>query len=134
MTFTNARNNGTAIIFSPADLYLSTNSSYGPLTNEMLDAELDSDPQMSDSELSWQSVTDVDSLTATNHWRGWKQQTNGSLPAITHARNASPLTNTLPLGNFSFTPASEGQIERRSSLIHRTVWFRSYSDIGRSER
>ena len=111
MTFTNARNNGTAIVFTPADLYLSTNSSYRPLTNEMLDAELDSDPQMSDSELSWQSVTDVDSLTATNHWRGWKHQTIGSSTAVAHARNASPLNTAAPLGYLSFPPASEGQIE-----------------------
>jgi hypothetical protein len=77
----------------------------------MLDAELDSDPQMSDSELSWQSVTDVDSLTATNHWRGWKQQT--TIPSTITINNNHPLssTNSTSLCFSSLTASNEGLIQ-----------------------
>ena len=77
----------------------------------MLDAELDSDPQMSDSELSWQSVTDVDSLTATNHWRGWKQQSTTSSITIINSQNSLPLTNTVSMCNSSLASSNEGLIE-----------------------
>ncbi|CAF0729450.1 unnamed protein product [Didymodactylos carnosus] len=53
------------------------NYNYGPnYEQDVLEPEFDSDPdlQLSDSELSWQSVTDVDSMSLANHWRGWKGQ------------------------------------------------------------
>lgn len=69
----------------------------------MLDAEADSDPQMSDSEISWQSVTDVDSLTATNHWRGWKQQTSPSASTTT----TTTTTNLNTIQSNSRSPSTK---------------------------
>ena len=73
------------------------NNNYDAFVGDMLDTELDSDPQISDSELSWQSVTDVDSLTATNHWRGWKQQTT----TTSSSANNININNLLPSNNSS---------------------------------
>ncbi len=102
-------------LISSTSLNLTTttnnNNRYEPLAGDMLDAELDSDPQMSDSELSWQSVTDVDSLTATNHWRGWKQQT--TIPSTIAINNNHSLssTNSTSLCFSSLTASNEGLIQ-----------------------
>lgn len=91
----------------------------------MLDAELDSDPQMSDSELSWQSVTDVDSLTATNHWRGWKQQATTSSTTLINNNNNNSLSsvNSIPICNTSLTASSEGKRAGRRWRLNRGVSF-----------
>ena len=124
MTSNNTGENGTLVTFSPNSIFISstsltrsptistnTNNAYESLIANMLDAELDSDPQMSDSELSWQSVTDVDSLTATNHWRGWKQQSTTSSITIINSQNSLPLTNTVSMCNSSLASSNEGLIE-----------------------
>jgi hypothetical protein len=112
MTSNHTREDGTSIIFGTNGIFVSStslnNTTYEPLTGDMLDGELDSDPQMSDSELSWQSVTDVDSLTATNHWRGWKQQTSASISTtiINTNNSASAATNSTSLCLSSLTTSS----------------------------
>ena len=130
MISNNTEENDTSIVFETNDIFVpsasfdpnittSTNNhtdnntryNYLPLVDNMLDTEFDSDPQMSDSELSWQSVTDVDSLTATNHWRGWKQQTTTSLTTIKSTYNSSMLTNSTSLCSTSLANSSEGLIE-----------------------
>lgn len=85
-------------------------NNYEPLAGDMLDAELDSDPQMSDSEISWQSVTDVDSLTATNHWRGWKHQTISSLNIKTISHPPSAI-NSIPSYFSSLEQSNEGLLK-----------------------
>lgn len=109
-----SRENDASVIFTTNDIFVSSTSLHPstttsidninePLVGNMLDAELDSDPQISDSELSWQSVTDVDSLTATNHWRGWKQQTatNSSLTARLTSNLLSSANSTVPCFSLS---------------------------------
>ena len=111
MTSNRREENGRTLVFSSNSFNPSTNQNlhYQSLAGDMLDPELDSDPQISDSELSWQSVTDVDSLTATNHWRGWKQQTTMSLTTATNPNLSSTPTNTT-LTCFSTLTSNEGLI------------------------
>lgn len=127
MTLNNARENDILRDFPPVDLYFSSNTlrqtrpTRNPrdirLFNEMLDGEIDSDPQISDSELSWQSVTDVDSLTATNHWRGWKQQaTNISTNTIV---NNTSINSSL--GNSSIQYDNEDRIATLVELSVKTI-------------
>jgi hypothetical protein len=118
MTLNNAQQDDTSIGFDSHDRLvpaitlsntrISIQSNYQRIIGAMLDAELDSDPQMSDSELSWQSVTDVDSLTATNHWRGWKQQ----VATIIHGNHSSTSTNFITMGHSSLTSVNEGSIRQ----------------------
>ncbi len=127
MTSNNPGEDGISLIFGTNGSFVSSNSlnrptntstnnsnnnnNYEPLAGDMLDAELDSDPQMSDSELSWQSVTDVDSLTATNHWRGWKQQTTTPSTTIINTNNSSPPTNSTSICFSSLATSNEGLIK-----------------------
>ncbi len=126
MTSNNLGEDGISLTFGTNGSFVSSNSvnrptstttnntnnnNYEPLAGDMLDAELDSDPQMSDSELSWQSVTDVDSLTATNHWRGWKQQTTTSSTTIINTNNSSPPTNSISICFSSLATSNEGSIK-----------------------
>jgi hypothetical protein len=123
MTLNDSGENGISVVFGTNGIFVSStshnpstttssnnnnNNNYEPLAGNMLDAELDSDPQMSDSELSWQSVTDVDSLTATNHWRGWKQQIATPSTTITNTNNSSPLINSTAICFSSLAPSNEG--------------------------
>jgi hypothetical protein len=122
MTSNNTGENGTSVGFGTNSICVSStllnrpttistnnnNNNYDPLVGDMLDAELDSDPQMSDSELSWQSVTDVDSLTATNHWRGWKQQTTTSSTTVINTNHSSPPTNPPSICFSSSITSTEG--------------------------
>jgi hypothetical protein len=123
MTSNHSGENGTSLVFgtnpnliSSTSINSTNNNRYEPLAGDMLDAELDSDPQMSDSELSWQSVTDVDSLTATNHWRGWKQQTTiPSTLTINNNNNNNSLssTNTTSICLSSLIASNEGLIYKK---------------------
>ena len=106
---------------------ITNNNNYEPLVGDMLDAELDSDPQMSDSELSWQSVTDVDSLTATNHWRGWKQQTTTPSTTIINTNNSSPPTNSTSICFSSSATSNEGLI-KLNKIIFRFIILCIYLD------
>lgn len=112
MTSNHREENGRSLVFSSNSYNPSTNPNlhYEPLPVDMLDPELDSDPQISDSELSWQSVTDVDSLTATNHWRGWKQQTTISTTITTTNSNLSstPTNVSSSLSLSMLTSSPEG--------------------------
>jgi hypothetical protein len=130
MTSNNTGEDGTPIVFDTTGSFVSStslnpttttltnnNNNYELLVSDMLDAELDSDPQMSDSELSWQSVTDVDSLTATNHWRGWKQQTTTSSTTIINTTNSSPPTNSTSICCSFLTTANEGLIKYLKKTI-----------------
>lgn len=123
MTSNNSGDDRTSVIFGTNTRFISSNSlnpstsrstnnnnNYEALAGDMLDAELDSDPQMSDSELSWQSVTDVDSLTATNHWRGWKQQTATPSTTIINPNNSSAPINSISICLPSLTSSNEGLI------------------------
>jgi len=132
MTSNNTGENGTSVGFGTNSICVSStllnrrttistnnnnnNNNYDPLVGDMLDAELDSDPQMSDSELSWQSVTDVDSLTATNHWRGWKQQTTTPSTTIINTNNSSPPTNSTSICFSSLAISNEGLIKFKNSI------------------
>lgn len=128
MTPNNSRDDGTSLIFGTNTRFISSttrstnnnNNNYEPLANDMLDAELDSDPQMSDSELSWQSVTDVDSLTATNHWRGWKQQTTTLSTIIINPNTSSSPANSTSLCLLSLTSSNEGlnKIFRKENILN----------------
>lgn len=147
MTYDDGRDNGTYLDFdsNERDLsstsFIQTRSARNPrdirLFHDMLDGEIDSDPQISDSELSWQSVTDVDSQTATNHWRGWKQQSSTTATTNPNSSgtnlNLSSLQTSFPssLGHASMPYDSEGQHER-IDRIHRDIFslFRSYWNIG----
>jgi hypothetical protein len=130
MTSNNPREDGTSLVFNTNGTLISStllnpspttstnnnnnhnnNNNYEPLAGDMLDAELDSDPQMSDSELSWQSVTDVDSLTATNHWRGWKQQTTTPSTTIINTNHSSPPINSTSICFSSLATSNEGLIK-----------------------
>ena len=125
MTSNNTGENGTSVAFGTNSIFVSStsltppttastnnnNNNYEAILGEMLDAELDSDPQMSDSELSWQSVTDVDSLTATNHWRGWKQQITTSTTTIINTNNSSPPINSTSICISSLATSNEGSIK-----------------------
>lgn len=112
MTSNNREENGRSLVFSSNSYNPSTNHNlhYQSLAGNMLDPELDSDPQISDSELSWQSVTDVDSLTATNHWRGWKQQT--TMPSSTTTTTTNPNLSSTPTNTtltcFATLTSNEG--------------------------
>jgi hypothetical protein len=109
-----------------------TNNTYEPLARNMLDAELDSDPQMSDSELSWQSVTDVDSLTATNHWRGWKQQATTSSTTLINPNNSLSSVHSTSICNTSLIAANEGEFNLKIVFSTRlSLLFRSSSYLGR---
>jgi len=130
MTSNNIEEDGISLVFDTNVSFVSstslnpitttstnnTNNNYDPLIGDMLDAELDSDPQMSDSELSWQSVTDVDSLTATNHWRGWKQQTTTPSTTIINTNNSSPPTNSTSICFSSLAISNEGLIKFKNSI------------------
>ena len=127
MTLNDDRDNGTLRDFPSPDLDFSATSFRQPrpsrnprdirIFHDMLDGEIDSDPQISDSELSWQSVTDVDSLTATNHWRGWKQQaTNTS--ATTILNNSSIHSS---LGNSTIQNESDDRIGTLVELSVKTI-------------
>ena len=128
MRLTNPEENGTSVVFGSHDTFVSStslsntrastasNNHYQPLAGDMLDAELDSDPQMSDSELSWQSVTDVDSLTATNHWRGWKQQAAVSSAALSNANHSSLPVTSISTCYTALAVSNEGLLGRTLSL------------------
>ncbi|CAF4331863.1 unnamed protein product [Rotaria socialis] len=137
MTSNYTREDDTTVIFGTNGIFLSSpslhpltttstnnnnNNNFEPLAGNMLDAEIDSDPQMSDSELSWQSVTDVDSLTATNHWRGWKQQiaTSSSIATRT-AHNSLPSTNSTSLCFFPSITSNEDRIPTLVDLSAKTI-------------
>lgn len=114
MTSNNSQENETSIVFGTNHRFLNpsatnnttNNHNYDAFIGDMLDTELDSDPQISDSELSWQSVTDVDSLTATNHWRGWKQQT----ATTTTTASTSTTANNSNINNTSMSAGNSTSI------------------------
>ena len=136
MRSTNPEENGTSVVFGSHDTFVSSsslsntrapttsNNPYQPLAGDMLDAELDSDPQMSDSELSWQSVTDVDSLTATNHWRGWKQQVALSSAALSNANHSSLPVTSISTCYPALAVPNEG-LSRRTKSFRTVVVFSS---------
>jgi hypothetical protein len=125
MTSNHTGENGTSLVYATNPGLISSNSinttnnnnRYEPLAGNMIDAELDSDPQMSDSELSWQSVTDVDSLTATNHWRGWKQQTTipSTIASNNNNNNSLPSTNSSSICFSSLNASNEGLISKTTN-------------------
>lgn len=115
-----SQENGTSVVFgtnrhflNPSTTNTRNNNNYDAFIGDMLDTELDSDPQISDSELSWQSVTDVDSLTATNHWRGWKQQTTTSSAANNININNIPTSvNATSISFSSLGNTNEGLMKQ----------------------
>ena len=134
MTSNHREENGRSLVFSSNSFNPSTNPNlhYEPLPAEMLDPELDSDPQISDSELSWQSVTDVDSLTATNHWRGWKQQTILPMTTTTNPNlSLTPTNLSLSLSLSTLTSSPEGLIFwKEIGLVLHCSFFRSNPNTG----
>ena len=140
MRLTYPGDNGTSLVFGSHDTFVSStspsstrapttrNNHYQLLAGDMLDAELDSDPQMSDSELSWQSVTDVDSLTATNHWRGWKQQAAVSSAALSNANHSSLPITSISTCYTALAVLNEG-LSRRTRNFRTIVAFSSSKNV-----